>query len=411
MNNLVPFHQYNPLNEGISPVLYHFTYPTYTLHMLAENRIHCSSTLGTSSDRKGFNGNFFYFSMQTSKNSRNGYGGATRSYKKDGTIGGGRSVCWVVDGAKLQQRHAGKAVDYWSGLRDPHKADGDEMEERVIIEKPYIEKANQYIKELHVALGKGQKYDERMVELCAMRNIPVYHYTDAVAFENHWKEKAVELSSLESFRSEEEVEGVDNLKDRDIATVVAILCYKDDANRAKLTALFPDNVFPEYIEQRISEFQRLYYNNPYNIDELGQVAETALKMNRATTSSIFRVAVVMLTNEMRKMNVPNVTEYLYRKSGHRKAPDVKPAAKEPNGLYYNGYLQSWNERAWKYLDFYEVNELLPEAEGEYAFSNKLKNDNVSIETVYKFLVKRVGRTKTHEFFAKNDLEIIKGTSW
>ena len=412
MNNLVPFNQYQPLNEGISPVLYHFTYPEYTRRMLAENRIHCSSTLGTSSDRQGFKGNFFYFSMQTSKNSRNGYGGAQRSYEGDGSIGSSRSVCWVLDGEKLQQRYGGKPADYWSGLRNYHKADGDEMEERVIIDKPYIISANKYVKEIHIGIAKGRGYDERMVELCAQYNIPVYYYTDAIAFENQWKEKAADLSSLESYRSEEDGDdSEDEFKNRDLGIIFAALIYKDEANREKLLTQYADRIFPPYVQERIDYYQRVYYTHHYNLDECGALVETALQNNRATTTPVFRFAVNLLTLEMRKMKVPNIAEYLYRKSGTKPAPVSKPTEKSQEGLHYDGRLRSWSDRAWKYLDFYEVSDLLPEAESDYAFNNKLKDDNVSILTVYNFLVKKIGKGKTHQFFKQNDLEIIKGTSW
>lgn len=414
MNNLILFNQYQSLNEGISPVLYHFTYPEYTLHMLSENRIHCSSTLGSSSDRNGFKGNYFYFSMQTSKNSRNGYGGAIRGYKGDGTIGNGRSVCWVLDGVKLQQQHSGKPLDYWAKLRNHHKADNDEMEERVIVNKPYIDNAHKYIKEIHIALDKSGKYDERMVELCAERNIPVYYYINAIAFENQRKEKAIDLSSLESFRSKDENDDPnDEFKNRDLGTIFAVLMYKDEANREKILKRYADGdgAFPKYVQERIDYYQRVYFNNSYNLDECGVLVETALQNSRTNTTAVFRFAVNLLTMEIRKMGVLNITEYLYRKSGKKSAPVSKPTEKPQEGLYYDGYLRSWSDRAWKYLDFYEVSDLLPEAESDYAFSNKLKDDNVSILTVYNFLVKKIGKGKTHQFFKKNDLEIIKGTRW
>ena len=170
----------NKLNEGLSDILYHFTYFGGLLSILKQNEFHASTNIGSSADLNTSAGRFFFFS-------------ATRSRGAEGAGAGfgGRSVKLVLDGRKLGQRYKGFPIDYWQYSTKPSdwpnvndyvaSMKGKEMEDRIVLDSPTIPNAAEYIMEIHVLVGKRSEVRKDVLDMLMgyvkQYNIPIYFYT------------------------------------------------------------------------------------------------------------------------------------------------------------------------------------------------------------------------------------------
>lgn len=186
----------NFINEGFSEVLYHYTYTDNLLSILSNDRFSCSAVLGSAADSRHSHGKFFFFSLTRGKHGQLGY---ARNR-------GSRNMCRIeVDGRKMQANHRAESVDYWES-KDPgnpnlqhlspadkmHRLMADnEMEERVITDKPYIEHASKYIKSVDIVYedwdrnitGEQLESIEKIQQLCKDKGIGFAFYTDRKAFD------------------------------------------------------------------------------------------------------------------------------------------------------------------------------------------------------------------------------------
>jgi hypothetical protein len=176
---------------GISPVLYHYTKIWAAKDILKDNRFRLGTSAGTESDDVHGGGGRFYFLSTT----RHKLGG----YHLDPYSG----VLFVLDGTRLGQRYKGAPVDYWGEefrKISPGKA---EAEDRIWSKEPYMEPADDYIKEVHVldqniagARPAVQRQFRDLLKYAKKLKIPHYIYTDKNAFQILDKRKAVSLKEL-----------------------------------------------------------------------------------------------------------------------------------------------------------------------------------------------------------------------
>jgi len=180
------------LKEGISPIVYHYMGIRNAASVLQQNKFRLTASPGTGAEKALQKGDRMYYLSTT----RHKLGG----YHIDNSWSG---VIFELDGSKLAQNHAGKAVDYWGpefygqpGGKGPEKK---EAEDRVYSYEPYIENANRYIKSVHVLYDeKGQEshkqmaIDVRRMFITAKRmGVPAYLYTDKQDWLVHDTRKAV----------------------------------------------------------------------------------------------------------------------------------------------------------------------------------------------------------------------------
>lgn len=175
------------LLERLSSVLYHSTSIKTVLDILKDNRFRLTPDFGTSAETDLRSKNKIYY-MSFSRNRINDY----RSYT------GGSSLI-VIDGDKLNQKYSGKAVDYWGAGFDK-----DEQEDRLFSDKPYIDNAGEYIKEIH-CLPRLNYEDDKARDLTWLRkiyilakqmNIMVYVYADKENYRLLNKKKSVNISDF-----------------------------------------------------------------------------------------------------------------------------------------------------------------------------------------------------------------------
>ena len=183
------------LNEGLSSILYHFTYIPHLINILKYNKFATSTNLGSSADASKDKGKFFFFSTQRTK----GMSGYAQHHENN--------VAIVLDGRKLNYTFKGFATDYWnwSKKRSDYNSIGDytnalqseENEDRIVTNKPYIDNANNYIIEIHIEVKDEDKIFlikeklEEIVALCTQYNIPAFFYDNEKDFKLQNKAKAI----------------------------------------------------------------------------------------------------------------------------------------------------------------------------------------------------------------------------
>ena len=170
------------LDEGLSSVLYHVAPVPAALQILHDDRFMTSVAVGTPADYEKNRGKSYFLSMARSTMS---------SYVRNAGL---YSVLFKLNGNKLAQKYKGAAVDYWSNAKYAHMGPSDrshgksEMEDRVIVDKPYIVNASKYIEELHVnAAIVENRYNDiyensltnirDVLQYAKERNIPAWVYT------------------------------------------------------------------------------------------------------------------------------------------------------------------------------------------------------------------------------------------
>ena len=196
----------NKLNEGLSDILYHFTYFGNLLNILKQNEFHASTNIGSSADLNTSAGKFFFFS-------------ATRSRGAEGAGAGfgRRSVKLVLDGKKLGQRYKGFPIDYWNYSTKPSdwpnvndyvaSMKNQELEDRIVLDSPTIPNAASYILEIHVLVGKRSEVRRDVLDslmgYVKQYSIPIYFYVDTKYYFNQVKDKAVDPYGAYGFTDDE----------------------------------------------------------------------------------------------------------------------------------------------------------------------------------------------------------------
>jgi hypothetical protein len=115
-------------------------------------------------------------------------------------------VVFVLDGRKLSHTYTGSPIDYWGPVFRKIEPTKNEMEDRILSEKPFIEPASKYIKEMHIIYDvKDFDYEEpeemkqrlKSILLAAQNySFPIYVYMDRKAGRLLDKRRAVPLSEF-----------------------------------------------------------------------------------------------------------------------------------------------------------------------------------------------------------------------
>jgi len=328
--NKVINEELNLLSEGLSEILYHFTYVTSLLSMLKANKFATSSNLGSNADQWKDKGRFFFFSTQRTKG-MSGYGSHHGN------------VAIVLDGRKLNYSFKGQASDYWSwstkmsdykSLRDYTQAlRSEENEDRIVTNKPYIDNANKYIIEIHVEINENQDKEQviEVQKLCKGLNIPLFFYNDDQQFKLQNKAKAVPLESIElqpkvksGYDEKEDERDLYNAKwfFKKIAPSI-IAGNADNTERLQIEKLLKDlleqgdqidqfdNVMQD-INEKAKRLSTSSWGRFYADDELLSM-QAEIHNHRGDPNSYLRQLLQMLIADMRKWQVKNLKEYFNKK--------------------------------------------------------------------------------------------------
>jgi hypothetical protein len=176
MKNINTFDQY--INEAINEELYHFAVPDVAAKILATNKLMGTYVVGTYGERSINRDKAFAISFSRSKSVLAGFGS---SYGKPAS--GQIKNLAVINFDKRGINNHGKLipVDYWEGAASGW--DQDEMEDRLITNRPYISNITKYINEIHVLIRSKDTSDvSRLASQANKNDIPIFVHTDPKDF-------------------------------------------------------------------------------------------------------------------------------------------------------------------------------------------------------------------------------------
>jgi hypothetical protein len=127
------------LNEGLSPILYHYGNPDSILNILKTNTIKLSSSLAKNIEKDYTKGKYFYFSTTRS---RVGSYHFSHGMKESLTH---TAILLKLDGRALSNITTGTPTDYWGRDFRNVAPTKHEMEDRILSDKPTIPNASKYI--------------------------------------------------------------------------------------------------------------------------------------------------------------------------------------------------------------------------------------------------------------------------
>jgi hypothetical protein len=184
------------LEETVTDIVYHITDLESAAKILETNKFLTSISRGEDmenpSSTKMSKGKQYYFSVARSTMS---------SYFKEFHS---PAVIFVLDGNKLSQRYKGIPVDYNSSLRFKHHS-FDEMEDRIVTDKPFIENAKNYIMEVHCFIWGEEFYSHDadfyhdVKKITEDNNIPIFLYIKKKPFLFLNKSKSIPSHKIDSF--------------------------------------------------------------------------------------------------------------------------------------------------------------------------------------------------------------------
>jgi hypothetical protein len=318
------------LSEGLSRIVYHFTYSSNLANILKTNKFATSSNLGSQADSWKDKGRFYFFSTQRTKGMA-GYG----SHHGNTAI--------VLDGQKLNQKYKGFPTDYWnwSKKRSDYPSIGDytnalqseEHEDRIVTNEPFIDNAKSYMLEIHVLAKEGDReyIDKlRMQEILDNAgNIPIYFYDNNNNFKLQNKLRAVPPEKL-GLELEDEKERFESSSDYALWAFEKVAPYiilknnigggyndERDALVNLLKSYYEKVGKPEeYVNDKITELdEKVKKLGSYWLDDYEQyrVLSSEIHNNRGNPNPFFRELLKMLINDMRKWKVKDLKQYVTKK--------------------------------------------------------------------------------------------------
>lgn len=299
------------INEALTDEVYHFTHLRTLHNILKTNQFITTAAVGTPSDMVLNKGRFFFFSTTRSK----GTGYVTGHVKL------------VLDGRRLNQRYKGVAVDYWrySKNRDDYETDLDyknaisssEMEDRIITNQPIIPNAISYIKEIHVLIGKYDKVRKNVLEYILTtaknNNISIYFYNTKQNWLLQNKNNSVDpyqtYKEISDSENEHESNKINEFK-YSYANPAILFAFNDRENYDEIISLIgPDkkDMFDELYKNEV--YKHLQKNAIYS-DETDFLYKNYIFSIRSDSNNLSRRILKLLSDDMRKLGVNNVMDYI-----------------------------------------------------------------------------------------------------
>lgn len=297
---------YDYITERLTSIVYHFTNFNNLLNILKTDEFVTTSVLGSGADYDVNKGKFFFFSTTRSRN--------------QGYVNG--DVKLVLNGDLLNRRYSGVAMDYW-GYDFRKAGTRQEMEDRLITDESTIPNATKYILEIHILNDKKHSYipsKQKISELwiaCKRANIPLYFYDERKYFNHQFKEKSIPVDKIMTDESPDYVspKRPSMYYGMRIAT---LLSWNSAINKhIILDKLQPDlETYDRFVKSIDDLTYRVKHSwdLDYMVAELTRVYEAEVHNNRASTDSGTRFLLKMLADDLRKLKVTNIGDYIKKKS-------------------------------------------------------------------------------------------------
>ncbi len=287
----------NAINEGITDIVYHFTDTSELNNILKNNKFTTEAAFGTDSDYY-FNKNYPYF-FSTTRAKRTGY-----------IVG---SVKLKLDGRKLGQKYKSTPLEYWSTKTFSARHKKPEHEDRILTNSDEIPNALSYILAIHVnKINILENILNNILKITKENNIPIYFYEDRDDFLDEKIKNSTEpipIPNIEEYPKRKISEHYFKL--------AALAAYKNENNHKKIIN-FLDN------ENLIDKFNNFLTNNfeydlensvkwEYNFQDMMNVLKGYVHNSRMSGDSFLNLIVKLIADEMRKLKVKNLGDYVKEK--------------------------------------------------------------------------------------------------
>lgn len=320
------------LIEGLSDIVYHYTYTGNIPNILVTDKLNTSNNIGTTADAQKDKGRKFYFSMQRTK----GKSGYAKAHGSDAVL--------VLDGRKLMSRYKGAPIDYWNWSMAKKDWDDNnayiqalqskELEDRIFTDEPYIEKASEYIKEIHIDLSKPwylKKSKADDIEKFAKHvGIPVYFYDDKNQYQLQNKANAKPLADINTEFKDENEEEYDR-ESNDFYWMfkefVPYIFY-DTKYESEFWKLFKKflksrykerefDTYKQEIDKRVQEVSDFYRKEGYRywfyLQDKYRSWMADFHNRKSSTDPYYREFLRLLVRDMRDFNADDLKSYLISK--------------------------------------------------------------------------------------------------
>ena len=392
------------LNEGLSDIVYHFTYIHNLINILDENKFILSTNLGSDADLNTSKGKFYFFSTTRSK---------TKQYRNS-------NVKIKLDGRKLQSKYKAFPIDYWNYSKNPkdwgNKNDyiqslsSTEDEDRIVLNKPYIDNAKSYILEISILIDKHDienlknKYDQ-LINLS--KDVKIFYYTDKKSFLIEDKRNIVNINDINFIKkdSEEEYKYVERFS---LWRLASLLSYNDDEMKNRVVEVLSKKIPKEDVLNTIDEKIK---NDKYNYFswfktskqsvanyEYITVIKNEIHNSRSSKNDLNVEIIQLVVQYMNKHKLKNITDFIFKKlKGNFKYQDefrddlVSDFNIEIDNILKR-YIEQYNEYRYRVGDytyhniFYEFPELRMFLYREiYKIKEYIKSIILNKEIEFKYL--------------------------
>ena len=309
------------LNEGVTDVIYHFTYSKNTLNILKNNTINLAPVTGTGNyDFKINRGKFYYLSLTRSKHMDVGYGSGNSRI--------------MMDGKRINQNFKTISVDYWGRDRDPKKYDkkawGDgsslykqisknhEQEDRIATNRSKIDNANKYILEIDLLIRDGfdndLKYAEEIKYYCDKYGISLNVYNNDKDFNYSIKKNRINI--IPKYHDIESERNYGEALPYGFIEIISHITYKREdkldyfINKFKEFGFNDDKI--NKIKEKISkEWYNIKLMTRYGDYERDSILSFSGKyIDKQNHNPLYRFAVNELIKDIRKDGYSDIKDYL-----------------------------------------------------------------------------------------------------
>lgn len=344
---------------GISPIVFHST----SLNKL----------------RNILKGNVFYFtpkvkSAETLIGDEYKYFFSTARNKASHYLLGSKCII-TLDGLKLMQNMKGKAIDYWGEDYRKHRKGDYEQEDRIFSNKPRLENANKYIKQIDILVDTMPRDLFTSIMLNAKRlKVPVYFYGDVQSFRLGAKSRALPTKQI-----------IENVKNR----------------KEEYPKISPIDFTKDMGERMVDGYHRhtpAGYTAARMVKTLQYLVEFIHHFEKYATQKNYKVpARIADSKERRYIDSTKLKEEVesiigYRSELSERLLDKLESIKRMRGL------KTWRDLS-HYLD--DLDQFAQSKDGFYSFLERLKD-----ETFVKSYFRSAGPEKIKEEieYRKNDVQ-------
>jgi hypothetical protein len=289
----------NTLNEGISDIAYHFTSVTNLMKIIGNNEFLPTTTIGKSRDQVVNKNKYYYMSTTRSKSA--------------GFVKGDVKI--VLDGRKLKHNYKVAPVDFWANQADPDK----EQEDRIVTDQPVIPNALNYILEIHIHLTNHTSVTPKLVntldQISKINNIPTYYYESFNDWLSQNPNKRVDPTknpNLDQYPIEDpQINPVNEY--RTFMRLAALYAYNNQKNTEQIVNLLPTNLYDEF-KNTLDDYTNKYLKKDAYYHDQAEFPFIGI-FTRSNKSPIGRQITKLIIDDMRKLNVKTIQDYINKKNG------------------------------------------------------------------------------------------------